>query len=484
MHQDLERGVPIPAPATDSDNLPTPSTTQNLLNSPVSPPVDPDTLQLVLHSAAPLTQSPPKRMSLWDQLTWPEYVKIEHCNGSFTITPFVGRPIERTSGKICDANAVLSEINNDTCDSPDPSGISNTWDKALVDELARSIFKNREYMSLEYVPTGHVRKRSKGSEQAGEWNYNAMQLLGYVLSLNPEPNHSLHRAFIRSVKYIIEGLQAGVIHDYSQFVGDMDPKPTGSRGNVHEPSIDPPTFYKLVGFFLFAHFRRIDHQYLFDCSYEEIYMLRQTSWVFQLSKHFGITGKDASEINHHNDLLYAVTASTLKQEFDIQFTQDPSKHLRFTKRQNKSTLLMLDLSIVFKNVYPLHTTGILRCQYICFALIIRTAGMPTLFREYMCSYVVLFGLDRTSGKIGEKLGIPMEVVRQFHNEYASTDEHLTLASFPILRPQFILLQRRLNFIQKSGNTFSFCNSLMVLVNLLVLGLSLAQTYAAYKIKQS
>ena len=111
-------------------------------------------------------------------------------------------------------------------------------------------------------------------------------------------------------------------------------------------------------------------------------------------------------------------------------------------------------------------------------------GIPTLFHEYLQSYIVVFGLNLASEKIGEELKLPMKAVRKFRDQYPPIHVDFLLRDFRCARWRAV--QQKMN-AQSSAlkyhgslTSYAFWYAVFsVVVAVLALGVTVAQTYAAF-----
>jgi hypothetical protein len=108
--------------------------------------------------------------------------------------------------------------------------------------------------------------------------------------------------------------------------------------------------------------------------------------------------------------------------------------------------------------------------------------------------VLFFGRDKRSEKIGEAMGVHMDLIREFRDECSPVGSALHLQDFPIYATRLYNIQRRMNEWRpqtirelavrpyKDPVTFyAFWFATFIgMVSIVGLGATLAQTYAAFR----
>jgi hypothetical protein len=117
---------------------------------------------------------------------------------------------------------------------------------------------------------------------------------------------------------------------------------------------------------------------------------------------------------------------------------------------------------------------------------------PTLFVEYLYTYVLLFTGDHKSEEIARKrFKINVSLIREFRDQYSPVRRQLRLQDFPVYGPQLDQIRRRMSQWRPTGlwdfrfrpyhDPLSFYafwfGTLLGSIGILSLGLSIAQTYA-------
>jgi len=208
----------------------------------------------------------------------------------------------------------------------------------------------------------------------------------------------------------------------------------------------------------------------------------------------GISEAEARTINRPMGPLDELKASTLlKGPFKIGLTKMPFEHLTFIRSHTHSTVGLLELDCILEFYAPQ------RCGLFTSAPYLSpskgsAAGTPTFFLELLYSYVLFFARDAKSEKIGESLGIEMDLIREFRDKYSPVSSDLQLQSFSIYAIRLQHIQRKMREWRPQSlrelairpyedpltyYAFWFATFIGV-VSILGLGASMAQGYAAFK----
>jgi len=121
--------------------------------------------------------------------------------------------------------------------------------------------------------------------------------------------------------------------------------------------------------------------------------------------------------------------------------------------------------------------------------------LPTLFIETISCLVLFFARDKLSELKGEQLGINMDVIRDFRDNWSSVKTEFRLQDFPIYGSRLQNIQRSMNewrpqtirqlAVRPYKDPVSFYAfwfaTVIRIVSILSLAASLAQTYAAFKV---
>ena len=62
----------------------------------------------------------------------------------------------------------------------------------------------------------------------------------------------------------------------------------------------------------------------------------------------------------------------------------------------------------------------------------------------MYSHVLFFGRDKTSEKVGENLGVDMDLIRDFRDNYSPVQSDLQLQHFPIYAVRLRCIQKKMD----------------------------------------
>src|SRR5947207_6842948 len=112
----------------------------------------------------------------------------------------------------------------------------------------------------------------------------------------------------------------------------------------------------------------------------------------------------------------------------------------------------------------------------------------------MNSHVLFFCRDEHSGRIAEKLGIDMKMIRDFRSNYSPWESDLDLQSFPIYASRLQYIQQKMNewrpetiseiAVKPYKDPLAFYGfwfaTFIGVMSILGLGATLAQTYASFK----
>jgi hypothetical protein len=172
--------------------------------------------------------------------------------------------------------------------------------------------------------------------------------------------------------------------------------------------------------------------------------IRGSFWRSQFILALGLTETETlgrGELTGHLDELKA--SNLLKGPFEITLTSHPGEHLTFDNSHRQSVNI-LDIENIFR-LYPAQRTGIIRYSrdHIEHADG-SAAGFETLFVELLYSHVLFFGRDKLSEKIGKSLGIPVQLIRDFRDEWSPVRTDLQLQHFQIYGTRLQCIQRKLN----------------------------------------
>lgn len=110
------------------------------------------------------------------------------------------------------------------------------------------------------------------------------------------------------------------------------------------------------------------------------------------------------------------------------------------------------------------------------------------------SHILFFATDKTSEKVGEALGVDMDMIREFRDNYSPVRTDLQLQHFPIYAGRLQYIQRRMDEwrpqtvpelavrpYRDPATFYAFWFATFIgIVSILALGLSVAQTYAAFR----
>jgi hypothetical protein len=120
--------------------------------------------------------------------------------------------------------------------------------------------------------------------------------------------------------------------------------------------------------------------------------------------------------------------------------------------------------------------------------------MPSLFLELLYSYVLIFARDSKSENIGESLGIDMNLIRDFRDQYSPVTSEPQLQNFPIYSIRLQHIQRKMrewrpqNFTELAIRPYEdpltyyafWFAAFIGIVSILGLGAAIAQGYAGIK----
>lgn len=172
--------------------------------------------------------------------------------------------------------------------------------------------------------------------------------------------------------------------------------------------------------------------------------IRGSFWRSQFILALGLTESEIlgrRKLTGHLDELKA--SNLLKGPFKITLTSHPGEHLTFDS-SHKQSVNILDIESIFK-LYPAQRTGIIR--YSGFQIDhadCSAAGFETLLVELLYSHVLFFGRDKLSEKIAKSLGIPIQLIRDFRDEWSPVRTDLQLQHFHIYGTRLQCIQKKLN----------------------------------------
>ena len=121
-------------------------------------------------------------------------------------------------------------------------------------------------------------------------------------------------------------------------------------------------------------------------------------------------------------------------------------------------------------------------------------GISTLFLELMYSQVLFFGRDRISENQGRALGVDINLVRDFWENYSPIQSDLQLSDFPVYGSRLKHIRERMTewrpqtwaelAIRPYNDPITFYAfwfaTLVGIIGVLGLGATIAQTYASLK----
>ena len=150
-----------------------------------------------------------------------------------------------------------------------------------------------------------------------------------------------------------------------------------------------------------------------------------------------ISGITETECHVESDLRGPLdelkAANMIAGPFKLGLTTNPTEHLTFVGTHSKTTVLLLDTESIF-NLYAVQRIGLAR--YVSNWSPRNTssaAGIPSFFIELLYSHVLFFARDKVSENLGDLLGLDMDMIREFRDEFSPMRSEFQLQNFPIAR---------------------------------------------------